>query len=125
MSQKKLLVVMKHDDAVWCVVIHKDMVITASHDKTVRVWEAQTGKLLHTLMHSAWCNNLDISPDKSLLAVAQGTDGAVSVWSLENFKHMADIKLQHNGNTSDVRFMDSRTLIAGNLTGEINLITLN
>lgn len=116
---------MKHDDAVWCVVIHKDMVITASHDKTVRVWEAQTGKLLHTLMHSAWCNNLDISPDQSLLAVAQGIDGAVSVWSLEDFKHMAEIKLQHNGNASDVRFMDSRTLIAGNLTGEINLITLN
>ena len=122
MSEVKQVAQMKHDDQVWCVVLHNDMAITASDDKTVRVWETRTGKLMHTLTHSTWCNNVDISPDKRILAVADGDDGGVQFWCMKNWTKLGGVKL---GRTTDVRFLNEREVVAGNYNGEVNTITMN
>ena len=98
---------MKHDGAVLGTVLHKDMVITASVDKKVRVLETRTGKLLHTLTHLAGCVNVDINPDKTLLAVAH-YDG-VTLWSLETFTNLGNAQL---GRVTDVRFLNNKRIIA-------------
>jgi len=125
MSEVKQVAQMKHDDDVNCVVLHNDTVISASHDNTVRVWETRTGKLMHTLEHSSFCNTLDISPDKKILAVAYGSifdNGGVSLFDISSYKKLGEVKLP---NTNDVRFLNDQTIIAGNFWGEINMITMN
>ena len=121
MRTKKKVAVMKHDDEVWCVVLHNDTVISASHDKTVRVWETRTGKLMHKLEHSTNCNNLDISPDKKILAVSVDKKG-VALWDMRSYEKLGEVDV---GDTQDVRFLNDQTIIAGNYTGAINMITMN
>ena len=121
MSEVKQVAQIKHDDKVRCVVLHNEMAITASNDKTVRVWETRTGKLMHTLTHSDWCNNVDISRDKTILAVAQDEYG-VQFWCMKNWTKLGEVK---SGDTTDVRYLNDRELIAGNYTGEVNMITMN
>ena len=121
MSEVKQVAQMKHDDEVNCVVLHNDTVITASNDKTVRVWETRTGKLMHTLTHSTECRNFDISQDKTILAVAQDECG-VQFWCMKNWTKLGEVKL---GNTMDVRFANEHEVIAGNFNGEVNMISMN
>ena len=117
MSEVKQVAQMKHDDEVRCVVLHNDMVITASLDKTVRVWETRTGKLLHTLTHLGGCVNVDINPDKTLLAVAH--HGGVTLWCLETFTNLGQAEL---GRVTDVRFLNNKRIIAGLYNGQVYLI---
>lgn len=43
------------------------LIYSGSHDKTVRVWNAETGTLVHTLSaHAHWVNHLALSSDFSL-----------------------------------------------------------
>ena len=122
MSEVKQVAQMKHDDQVYCVVLHNDVVITASNDKTVRVWETRTGKLMHTLTHSTKCYNVDISPDKTVLAVSYGNNGGVQFWCIKKWNKLGEVKLGH---TTDIRFLNEHELIAGNKDGEVNMITIN
>ena len=121
MSEVKQVAQMKHDGTVWCVVLHNDMVITACNDKAVRVWETRTGQLMHTLTHSTCCNNVDISPDKTILAVAQDEYG-VQFWCMKKWNKLGEVK---SGDTQDVRFLSEHELIAGNFNGDVNMITMN
>ena len=122
MSEVKQVAQMKHDDKVWCAVLHNDMVITASDDKTVRVWETRTGKLMHKLTLSTECRNVDISRDKTILAVAYAEDGGVQFWCMKNWTKLGEVKL---GKTQDVRFLNEKELIAGNHNGEVYMISMN
>ena len=122
MSEVKQVAQMKHDDKVKCVVLHNDMAITSSEDKTVRVWETRTGKLMHTLTHSTECRNVDISPDKTILADAHEHDGGVQFWCMKKWNKLGEVK---SGDTQDVRFLSDRELTAGNHNGEVYMITMN
>ena len=122
MSGVKQVAQMKHYDRVHCVVLHNDMVITACNDKAVRVWETRTGKLMHTLTHSTECRNVDISPDKTILAAAHEHDGGVQFWCMKKWNKLGEVK---SGDTQDVRFLSEHELIAGNFNGEVNMITMN
>ncbi|KAK6002900.1 hypothetical protein QM012_001650 [Aureobasidium pullulans] len=43
------------------------LIYTASHDKTIKVWSAETGSLVHTLnSHAHWVNHLALSTDFAL-----------------------------------------------------------
>ena len=121
MRTKKQVAVMKHDDKVFCVVLHNDTVISASRDKTVRVWETRTGKLMHKLAHSEQCNNVDISPDTKILAVAVDEKGVV-LWDMRSYEKLGEVEV---GNTTDVRFLNDQTIITGNEDGAIKMIIMN
>lgn len=122
MAEVKRVAQMKLDDEVNCVAFHNDMVISASDDKMVRVWETRTGKLMHTLTHPTSCRNFEISPDKTILAVAHNDDGGVQFWCMNSWKKLGAVKL---GKTVDLKFVNSREVIAGNTLGEVNLITMS
>jgi WD40 repeat protein len=82
-SHTALLTIPAHDDYVFSVTYSPDgkTLATASQDGTARVFDAGTGRLIHTLPgHSpniCWC--VTYSPDGKLLA-SGGRDRTVKVW---------------------------------------------
>jgi WD40 repeat protein len=55
-------------------------IVSASHDRTVRVWSAATGECELTLEHSHWVRSACFSPDGARI-VSASTDRTVRVWN--------------------------------------------
>jgi serine/threonine protein kinase len=72
--------------------------ITASQDKTARVWDVATGAELKKLEgHTAAVRGLDVLPD-GRRAVTAGWDGTVRLWDLDTGRELR----QYVGHTDDV-----------------------
>jgi WD40 repeat protein/serine/threonine protein kinase len=66
---------------------HDDkLLVSASDDGTVRIWDGETHKLLHTLAgHSACINEFAFGPDERWLATAS-CDGTLKLWDMATFQ---------------------------------------
>ena len=74
-----------HSDAVYAVAWHPDgkLLASASADRSVKVWDAATGKRLYTLGEPTdWLYCLAWSPDKKHLA-GGGVDKSIRVWAAD------------------------------------------
>merc|ERR1711981_1245398 len=75
-----------HTDAVSCVRFHHQqkpaICVTASWDKTIKVWDNTYMKLMHTFCgHKAQINSIDMVNNSSYLA-SGSHDGQIMVWDL-------------------------------------------
>jgi WD40 repeat protein len=62
----------------------KTAIVSASDDKTVRIWDSKTGKLLHLLnIHGARLIYATFSPDQKILATL-GWDNKIKLWQWNN-----------------------------------------
>ncbi|KAH7248320.1 WD40-repeat-containing domain protein, partial [Fusarium solani] len=80
-----LLVLEGHSDLVYSVVflLDSNIVASASGDKTVRIWNAKTGKCEQVLKgHSNSANSVVFSHD-SKMATSASDDGTARIWSME------------------------------------------
>ena len=82
-----------HTDWVSSVKFYQDaktpIVVSASWDKTIKVWDNQTMTLKHTFVgHTAQINSLSMVPKTSFLA-SGGKDGLVIIWDLVQGKFLA------------------------------------
>jgi WD40 repeat protein len=57
------------------------LLATGSRDRTARLWDARTGRLLHVLRHHGYVESEQFSPDGRSLASAS-SDGAGYVWDV-------------------------------------------
>jgi len=85
----------QHTDWVSCVRYFHDakqpIVISASWDKTIKVWDNQSMSLMHTFVgHKAQINTLDLAPNTNLIA-SGGRDGKVNIWNLIEGRHLDEI----------------------------------
>lgn len=81
-----------HTDWVSCVRFYQDIktpiVVSASWDKTIKVWDNQTMTLKHTFVgHKSQINSLDMAPNASYLA-SGGKDGLAMIWNLVEGKFL-------------------------------------
>ena len=88
-SGKELLTFTEHTDVVWRVAFNPDgkRLASASGDSTVKVWDAQTGKVIHSLPALPKTKNrqnfsVAFSPDGKRLASEFG-DKKVKVWDAQ------------------------------------------
>jgi WD40 repeat protein len=85
-----------HTNFVWDVAITPDgrRILSASNDKTVRMWEVASGNHLTTFSgHSAYVCSLNLSSDGNQVA-AGAADGSIKVWDLSSGVISAEI---HHG----------------------------
>jgi guanine nucleotide-binding protein subunit beta-2-like 1 protein len=85
----------QHTDWVSCVRYFQDLktpiVVSASWDKTVKVWDNSVMGLMHTFVgHQAQINTLDLAPNTNLIA-SGGRDGKVNIWNLVEGRHLDEV----------------------------------
>ena len=116
MEEHKKLWGFDHEDMVLGSILHDDQVIVCCYDDSVRVLALESGEELHRLEHPSSCCNADVSPNKSLLAVA--CNSAVVLWDMKKVVKLQELKLCSE--IHDLRFNPSGDrLIVGSKDGEI------
>jgi WD40 repeat protein len=77
-----------HTEAIFRILSHprQPILVTCGADRTVRLWDAESGRALHTLKgHSDWVYALAFSPDGRLLA-SGSWNGEIKVWRVADGK---------------------------------------
>ena len=112
---RPVALLMGHTGWVWGVAISGAgrRAVSASTDKTVRVWDVEAGKLLATLEgHSGPVWGVAITGD-GRRAVSGGDDGTVRVWDVEAGRLLATLG-RHTGRVSGVAIAgDGRRAVSG------------
>lgn len=88
-----------HKDTLTAIAVSNDgkFLITASRDKTARIWGRESGRLLFKLEgHTKEVECASFSPD-SKYAITSSSDGTVRVWDVSNGKETKKIETQQGG----------------------------
>ena len=112
-----------HTAQVECVAFSPDRSALASggKDKTVRLWDAETGEHQHTLAgHRSRVNSVAFSPDGSTLA-SGSWDKTVRLWDAETGEHLRTLTGHKNRVTSVALSPDGSTLASGSWDKTVRL----
>merc|ERR1711935_282196 len=67
------------------------IIVSASWDRTIKVWDNKSMSLIHTFVgHKAQINTLDLAPNTMFVA-SGGRDGKVNIWNLVEGRHLDEI----------------------------------
>ncbi len=86
------------------------LLASGSYDRTARIWEADTGRLLHVLPHSGYVLAEHFSPDGRSL-VTSSEDGAAYVWDVADGQREL-LLVGATGKTNDAVFSPDGSEIA-------------
>ena len=112
-----------HTDNVWSVAFRPNgkMLASGSWDQTVRLWNVNTGHLLHTLRgHTDTVMSVAFSPDGNTLA-SGSWDGTIRLWNPRNGKLKRTLREHTNGISSVAFSPDGLTLASGSADTTIRL----
>jgi WD40 repeat protein/tRNA A-37 threonylcarbamoyl transferase component Bud32 len=122
-----------HLDTVWAVAIDPDgkTLISGGFDKTIKLWNLNTGKLLQTLTgHADAVRAIATSPDGKIMASGSG-DKTIKIWNLQTGELLRTLPADPSTNTghsgpvwSVAISPDSKTLASGSYDGTIKIWNL-
>lgn len=100
--------------------------ISGSEDKTIRLWDLETGKEIKQLQgHASFINALVLSPDQQLLYSA-GADRSIRLWDLTSGQPLDTIEAAHNSPINQLALSpDGQTLASASADGEVKLWDTN
>jgi energy-coupling factor transporter ATP-binding protein EcfA2 len=115
-----------HDSYVESVNFSPDgkTLVSGSRDKTIKLWNVETGKEIRTLKgHDSSVNSVNFSPDGKTL-VSGSRDNTIKLWNLETGKEIRTFK-GHDFSVYSVNFSpDGKTLVSGSGDKTIKLWNL-
>jgi hypothetical protein len=95
-----------HNDILYCAALHptEPWVATAGYDRTIRLWNYQTGKLLRSFDgHNGAVYDLDFDPSGNVLASASA-DETIKIWRVDSGQRL-DTLGQGEAEQIRVRFL--------------------
>ena len=96
------------------------MVLTGSSDRSVLLWDAETGKeLQHYDGCSAWVNSVAFSPDGRKV-LAGGDDGTARLWDRETGKEL-QVFTGHSDRVTSVAFWGEHKVLTASWDGTTKL----
>ncbi len=103
-------------------------IVSGSADKTLKLWDLETGTLLRTFSgHNHWVRSVAISNNNDYI-VSGSKDGTVKVWDLKTGAILYDIKAVDRG-SDEVRAVDfasdNKTIMAGLTDSKVKIWRLN
>ena len=119
----KPVVQMGHGGPVNSITFSPDgrLLASGSSDKTIKLWEVSTGRLLKTLKgHVEDVNSVAFSPDGRLLA-GGGDDSVIKLWEVSTGKLMYTFKGSWNGVLSIAFSPDGKYLASGSRDGILRI----
>jgi WD40 repeat protein/energy-coupling factor transporter ATP-binding protein EcfA2 len=115
-----------HKDSVWSLSFSPDgkILATGSFDKTIKLWNVETGKEIRTLIgHDGSVNSVSFSPDGKTLATGS-FDKTINLWNVETGKEIRTLT-GHDDSVNSVSFSpDGKTLATGSFDKTIKLWNL-
>jgi WD40 repeat protein len=93
---QRILTLEGHEDYVRALAYSPDgsRIATGSRDRTAKLWDAATGRELHTMTTPSGVAWVAFSPDGSRIATG-GADGATRIWSTETGENLSVFRGQH------------------------------
>jgi len=96
--------------------------VSASHDKTLKVWDLETGRELRTLEgHSSSVMGVAVSPD-GRHAVSASADNTLRLWDLETGDVLATFTA--DADLECCAFATNQTVVAGDAGGHLHFLKL-
>ncbi|HEV3142819.1 MAG TPA: M56 family metallopeptidase [Gemmataceae bacterium] len=90
------------------------LLLTAGHDKTVRIWNLESGQEVHTLTSSSGIRSLTLSPDGQTLVTGSLDDNFITFWDMATAKEKSRHELPAKGRVSRVKYSpDGNTIAVG------------
>lgn len=103
------------------------LIITSGDDKTVRVWDTRSGKMLHALKHNFQIKHVLISPDNKYLITSVNDSTYHCVWNLDlkkNLKCLINQKVKGFSPDSKEIVVLDKQLTEGKEEGKLILISV-
>jgi WD40 repeat protein len=104
-----------HQESVNAVAICADgqQVVSASSDKTLKVWDLETGRKIHTLIgHKDIVHAVAVTPDGQC-AVSASSDATLKVWDLRTGRELSTFKGHGNSVTAAAVTPDGQHAVSG------------
>lgn len=118
-----------HESFLVKVIISPDnsFICTGSCDKTVKIWDTKSHKLLATLGHSGWVKILKITKDSKFILTGC-KDGSVRVWDIRSAIEDKICKFnldKHDGKILDIKInYETDSIFVGGWDGIVNIWSL-